>query len=52
MNEHFLRRSSGNVGTGLGLEPEEALNLRIRSDPKSRISKLVYLLKPSISMVV
>ena len=36
-----IQRSSGNVFTDLGFEPEEALNLRIRSDLMIEISKLI-----------
>lgn len=36
-----VQRSSGTVFTDLGFEPEEALNLRIRSDLMIELSKLI-----------
>ena len=36
-----LQESSGNVFTDLGFEPEEALNLKVRSDLMIEISKLI-----------
>lgn len=36
-----IQRSSGNVFTDLGFEPEEALNLKLRSDLMIEISKLI-----------
>jgi len=36
-----IEESSGNVFTDLGFEPEEALNLKVRSDLMIEISKLI-----------
>ncbi|MCB1033287.1 MAG: XRE family transcriptional regulator, partial [Acidobacteria bacterium] len=36
-----IEESSGNVFADLGFEPEEALNLRVRSDLMIEISKLI-----------
>lgn len=36
-----IQRSSGNVFSDLGFEPEEALNLKLRSDLMIEISKLI-----------
>ena len=36
-----IQESSGNVFSDLGFEPEEALNLRVRSDLIIEISKLI-----------
>ena len=36
-----IQPSSGNVFTDLGFEPEEALNLKLRSDLMIEISKLI-----------
>ncbi len=36
-----IQESSGNVFTDLGFEPEEALNLKVRSDLMIEISKLI-----------
>lgn len=36
-----IQRSSGNVFTDLDFEPEEALNLKLRSDLMIEISKLI-----------
>lgn len=36
-----IRESSGNVFTDLGFDPEEALNLKVRSDLMIEISKLI-----------
>ena len=36
-----IHRSSGNVFTDLGIEPEEALYLRIRSELMIELSKLI-----------
>ncbi len=36
-----VENSSGNVFTDLGFEPEEALNLKVRSDLMIEISKLI-----------
>jgi len=36
-----IQKSSGNVFTDLGFEPEEALNLKLRSDLMIEISKLI-----------
>ena len=36
-----IRRSSGNVFRDLGFSPEEATNLKVRSDLMIRLSKLI-----------
>ncbi len=36
-----IQESSGNVFTDLGFEPEEALNLKLRSDLMIELSKLI-----------
>lgn len=36
-----IQKSSGNVFTDLGFEPEKALNLKLRSDLMIEISKLI-----------
>lgn len=36
-----IQKSSGNVFTDLGFEPEEALNLKLRADLMIEISKLI-----------
>jgi predicted XRE-type DNA-binding protein len=36
-----IQKSSGNVFTDLGFEPEQALNLKVRSDLMIELSKLI-----------